>query len=182
MTDIEGEKDLELSAEAANAQKELNPKQWRFVEEYVKHANARQAAIDAGYAPKWAANTGWTLIHVYPQVRAAIELARRNSAGQAAYNYDSAMADADRILTDALACGDGSAAVKAAELKMKLSGLLVDRSRVEIATVDIKAALEEAKRRAFGLTNFIDVRAQVHNESKEVESASVLSPNPSDVE
>lgn len=54
----------------------LNPKQQRFVDEYLVDLNATQAAIRAGYSPNTAAEQGYDHLRK-PQIQLAIEKARR---------------------------------------------------------------------------------------------------------
>jgi hypothetical protein len=54
----------------------VNPKQQRFVEEYLKDLNATQAAIRAGYTQAAAERTGLRLL-TSPAVQAAIEEAKK---------------------------------------------------------------------------------------------------------
>ena len=55
----------------------LNPKQERFVQEYLIDSNAKRAAIAAGYSAKTAEQQGWQLLH-HPAV--AAQLAKKQEA------------------------------------------------------------------------------------------------------
>lgn len=57
----------------------LTPKQQVFVEEYLKHFNATKAAIDAGYSPKTAYNSGWENVRK-PEIAEAISQRLSESA------------------------------------------------------------------------------------------------------
>ncbi len=50
-------------------EKRLNPKQKRFVQEYLRIGNATEAAVSAGYSPKSAASWGSRLLDL-PEVQA----------------------------------------------------------------------------------------------------------------
>lgn len=54
----------------------LNPKQARFVEEYLKDLNATRAAKDAGYSARRASELGYQLLQ-HPTVAAAIQEAKQ---------------------------------------------------------------------------------------------------------
>ena len=57
----------------------LNPKQQRFVLEYLIDLNATQAAIRAGYSPRSAAEQAYDLLRK-PQIQEAIDKARQKTA------------------------------------------------------------------------------------------------------
>jgi phage terminase small subunit len=61
----------------SKAKKKLNPKQQRFVEEYLIDLNATQAAIRAGYSKKRASEYGYQLLQK-TTVSDAIQLAMAN--------------------------------------------------------------------------------------------------------
>lgn len=62
-----------------------------------------------------------------------------------AYDLATAMTESLEVIAYAKECKNAMAYFKAVEHRAKLSGLLIDR--VQVATVDIKAALEEARTR-----------------------------------
>jgi hypothetical protein len=70
---------------------------------------------------------------------------RAESRAIAAYDVATAMKEAQEDHDFAVTKGNAMAAVKATELRAKLSGLLIDR--VEIATVDLTGALTRAQSR-----------------------------------
>jgi phage terminase small subunit len=57
----------------------MNAKRQRFVEEYLKDLNAKQAAIRAGYSPKTAEVNGPRLLS-FAEVQAAVEVAKAERA------------------------------------------------------------------------------------------------------
>lgn len=61
------------------ADRELTPKQKKFVDNYVNSGNASEAAREAGYSPKTAAHTGYENLQK-PQIQAEIR-ARMDEAG-----------------------------------------------------------------------------------------------------
>lgn len=104
----------------------LTPKQQRFVLEYLKDANAKQAAIRAGYAKGSAEVQGCRLLR-NDQVRAALAKAQQRVAAKAEVTADSLLAELEEARAMALAEKQSSAAVAATMGKAKISGKLVDR-------------------------------------------------------
>lgn len=66
-------------SKATNQAAGLNPKQQRFVDEYLIDLNATQAAIRAGYSQKTAGSQGFDLLKK-PEIQEAIEKARAKTA------------------------------------------------------------------------------------------------------
>lgn len=67
---------------STTGRKELEPKQARFVLEYLKDLNAKQAAIRAGYSPKTAESQGSRLLS-NAKVAAAVEAGKAETAERA---------------------------------------------------------------------------------------------------
>lgn len=65
----------------------LNPKQLRFVEEYLVDLNATQAAIRAGYSAKTAGSQGFDLLKK-PEIQAALAAGRREQARRTEVSVD----------------------------------------------------------------------------------------------
>ncbi|MGV7221972.1 MAG: terminase small subunit [Nitrospinales bacterium] len=74
------------------AKKKLNPKQQRFVEEYMIDLNATQAAIRSGYSNKRASEYGYQLLHK-TTVNDEIQIAMANRSKRAEI-------DADRVIKE----------------------------------------------------------------------------------
>jgi hypothetical protein len=134
------------SAEFAEALAKLSPKQARFVKEYVIVGTGAEAARRAGYKTSDASNRAYKLSKV-PRIAAAIEAGRRDIARNARYDANAAMAELNGAIDYAKSQKNAMAVTKTIELKMKLSGLLIDRLEVREAP-DISGALIEAGRRA----------------------------------
>lgn len=118
----------------------LNPKQQRFVTEYLVDLNATQAAIRAGYSPKTANQTGPRLL-VNVGIREAIadERAGLHQRAQERHDItiDSLLVEAEQARVKAMAEKGGSAAAVAAlTAKAKLAGLWVERQQGENLNVN----------------------------------------------
>lgn len=132
----------------------LNIKQQAFVINYLKSGNGKQAAIDSGYGVKSSQQTAYELLNHHPLVKAEIDSARKVAREEAKYSVEKAMSQAQEAYDLAKQCRNPIAMVKAAELKAKLSGLLIDKHEVkqvgfqiQISGVDDVPLLEhEAKK------------------------------------
>ena len=85
-------KAIKIDGDADNADKGLNPKQSRFVDEYMVDMNATQAAIRAGYSADTAGSIGHELLKK-PEIQAAISIARKAQQERTGIT-------ADRVLTE----------------------------------------------------------------------------------
>jgi hypothetical protein len=128
---------------------ELNDRQRKFVDGVAGGMKTQQAARAAGFAPSYARKASRLL--KIPMIAAAVEAIREKGRDLAAYGLVEAMREADDAAAFAKLHKNPMALVKAFELKAKLSGLLIDR--VEVATVDLRGALEAAERRVINVTN-----------------------------
>ena len=81
---------------AAATVKALNPKQERFVVEYLVDLNATQAAIRAGYSPKTAGVQAFDLLKK-PEIAAAIELQRHVHATSTGLTVERVLTEAMRL-------------------------------------------------------------------------------------
>ncbi|MCI2243796.1 terminase small subunit [Xanthomonas sp. PPL568] len=104
----------------------LTPKQQRFVTEYQKDSNGKQAAIRAGYAAGSAEVQASRLLR-NAQVRAAVSKGQARAAKKAEVSVDSLMAELEQARRLALKEKQASAAVTATMGKGKLAGLLVEK-------------------------------------------------------
>lgn len=104
----------------------LTAKQQRFVTEYQKDSNGKQAAIRAGYAPGSAEVQASRLLR-NAQVRAAVNKGQARAAKKAEVSVDSLMAELEQARRLALKEKQASAAVTATMGKGKLAGLLVEK-------------------------------------------------------
>ena len=119
----------------------LNPKQARFVEEYLVDLNATQAAIRAGYSEKTAASQGERLLR-NAEIQAAIKKAITYRSKRTEITQDKVMADIEAIKQDAMqklpdkdgnfVMANHSAALKACELHGKHIGMFGDKTDAEV--------------------------------------------------
>ena len=127
---------------------ELSVKQMRFVTEMQTGITATQAAINAGYSKRSAANTAHALLKENPLVRAEMERLRQHLAKQAEYTIEKASEDVDKFIGLALAANQHGAVAKLQEQKLKLHLLIRKQIDVTVApAIDISGALREAKER-----------------------------------
>ena len=80
----------------ASATKALNPKQERFVAEYLVDLNATQAAIRAGYSPKTAGVQAFDLLKK-PEIAAALERQRNEHAKNTGLTVERVLTEAMRL-------------------------------------------------------------------------------------
>lgn len=115
----------------------LNPKQQRFVEQYLVDLNATQAAIRAGYSAK-TANVQAARLLVHANISAAIADGRAKLSESTGRTVAAVMADIGRVRDDAMqevtdpetgnrAMLSHKDALKALELEGKHLGAFVDR-------------------------------------------------------
>ena len=106
----------------------LTPKQARFVTEYLKDANAKQAAIRAGYAVGSAEVQGCRLLR-NAQVSAAVAKAQQKVAKRAEVTAESLLEELEEARQLAIREKQTSAAVAASMGKAKIGGHIVERHR-----------------------------------------------------
>ena len=109
----------------------LNPKQSRFVEEYLVDLNATQAAIRAGYSEKTANRTGPENLSK-PVIADAIQIAQAERSARTQITVDKVLTDIELIKQDAMQSEAGrminhAAALKACELQGKNLKMFVDK-------------------------------------------------------
>jgi hypothetical protein len=107
----------------------LTPRKESFALEYIRTGSAKASAIAAGYSPKSASTSAARLLKD-PVVTAFIDAARERSIAVAQYTATEAM----RELEDGMrfARETKTALARLIELRMKQSGLLVERSDVRM--------------------------------------------------
>lgn len=140
-----------MSAETTPAEEPidlLTPQQEHFVRLVASGLKPSSAAQKAGYSASYARKAG-QLLHVPTIARElkAVQTAVRDSI---AYDASAAMKECAEAIAFAKQHKNANAYVKAVELRAKLSGLLVER--IEVFSMDMKGALEMAKRRVRHLT------------------------------
>jgi hypothetical protein len=122
----------------------LSTRQEAYIKGIASGLTSKEAALQAGYGKSYSVSAGKRLLKA-PAVKAAIEEVRMKGRNMAAYDLAQALKDCDSAAEFSRTHKNSMALVKACELKSKLAGLLVER--VETVCVDIRAALDEAKRR-----------------------------------
>jgi phage terminase small subunit len=110
--------------------KELNPKQRRFVDEYLVDLNAKQAAIRAGYSPKTAESQGSRLLS-HAKVSEAIQHGQAQIANKYEVTQEYVIEKLIENLDGSLREGQRGPANGALTLLGKHIGMFVDRTRVE---------------------------------------------------
>ncbi len=128
--------------------RELTPRQSAFVAAFQTGMPAAQAAVQAGYSPRSAKHTAYSLMHENKLVRAELDKLREKLVAEAEYNGAKAMADCESGMAFAVKTDNANAYVRAVELKMRLVGLLREKVDITVERVDLAGALAEAKERA----------------------------------
>ena len=139
-------------------QRTVNPKQWRFVQEYVAgdgRVTLKEAAIRAGYKPASASVIAWQLTNpdINPHVVAAIQAYRAELASKYNTSYERHMKDLQTIRDKALEAGAYAAAVQAEYRRGQALGTIyVERKEIRHGTIDsmskeeVQRKLDELKR------------------------------------
>ncbi len=120
----------------------------RFVAAYIGNGCiAAAAARTAGYSPANSRKTGTRLLNE-PYVMERIAEARKEIQDLTKYDAQKAMAELDDAVQQARTNKQGTALVRAIELRAKLNGLLIDRSVVDVhSRVDLRGVLDAANAR-----------------------------------
>ncbi len=105
----------------------LNPKQTRFVAEYLIDLNATQAYIRAGYSPGGASQAAEKLLR-NAEVQAAVAKGQAKVAGKLEITAEKVLADLEELRLLALSDKAYGPAAKAIELHGKHIGMFVDRT------------------------------------------------------
>lgn len=122
----------------------VTPRLQRYVERLASGMPSRAAAKSAGYSESFSRVAAYRL-GKKPVVVQALAAIRMEGRKMAVYDLATAMQEADDVCAFAKLHKNAMAYCKATELRAKLSGLLIER--VEIATVDLSAALQRAEER-----------------------------------
>lgn len=135
----------------------MNQKQQRFVDEYLIDLNATQAAIRAGYAPKFAGTNADKLLK-NTKVAVAITKAQQKLSERAEITQEMVMADIEAIKRDAMQTIKNDAglsvmlshkdALKACELQGRRLGMFSDKLNIGGQAdnpVQVNATVESAK-------------------------------------
>lgn len=111
--------------------KGLNPKQQRFVAEYLIDLNATQAAIRAGYSERTARAIGAENL-TKPDIAAAVAAGQAKRAGAVEITAEKVLRDLEEVREKALAASQFAPAVRAIELCGKHVGMFVERTESNV--------------------------------------------------
>ncbi len=134
--------------------KKLNPKQQKFVQEYLKDLNATQAAIRAGYSKKTAYSIGQRLLkHV--EVKAAVQAGQKKAAEGAEVTVEYVIKNLRQLAEDAMSHADRMNANRSLELLGKHVGAFTENISVRgnlsgLSDQDIECRIEEKLRARSG--------------------------------
>ncbi len=104
-----------------------------FVQAYLECGNGAEAARRAGYSVRAAKKVASELLRHDPLVADAVEEGRKALQERNEITVDSMIRQFDEDRHFAVETQNATAAVRASELKAKLTGLLVDRRDVRMA-------------------------------------------------
>lgn len=103
----------------------LNPKQQRFVQEYLKDLNGTQAAIRAGYSKKTARQIGQHLL-TKVDIRAAVQAGQKKAAERAEVSVEYVITKLRKLAEDAMSDADRTNAIRSLELLGKHVGAFTE--------------------------------------------------------
>lgn len=106
--------------------KPLNPKQTRFVAEYLIDLNATQAAIRAGYSAKTAESIGWQLLQK-TTVQKSVAAGQAERAGKLGITAEKVLTDIEETRKAAASESQYATSLRASELQGKHIGMFVDK-------------------------------------------------------
>ena len=128
----------------------LTQQQVRFLDAYSLSRNGVEAAKSVGYSQSSASQMAKRTL-ANPKAIEYLRSLQSESRAIAAYDLSLAMQESLEVIAFAKEHKNAMAYFKAVEHRAKLSGLLIDR--VQVATVDITGALDEARRRIVTIPN-----------------------------
>jgi phage terminase small subunit len=175
-------------------ERRLTDKEWKFVHELVAgegHVTLKEAALRAGYSPKWIEGGGakaLTSVDRSPHIVAAIQKLRAEMAEKYGTTYERHMRDLQIIRDQALAAGAFGAAVQAEYRRgQALGSIYIDRKEIRHGTIDsmskeeVMRKLEEIKK-LYGGSPVIDLVPEQVVASLSHEDAEVVTVEPQDEE
>jgi hypothetical protein len=136
---------------------ELTDRQRRYVEHVASGMASRQAAEIVGYSKSFSKVIGHRL-KKHSAVKQVVEAIRKEGMKVAVYDLATAMREAEEVIAFAKQHKHPTAYFFAVRHRAHLSGLLIDR--IEIATVDLTAALARAEARVLSITDALPVTSQ----------------------
>jgi phage terminase small subunit len=162
-------------------QKRLTPQQQKFLDNYVHKDMTQTAAARAAGYPH--ANVRAVQLLNNPAVRERMEEMRLELESKYGVTITKSVRDMQRLRDEAWAAGNFSAAIKAEELRLKVTGLMVTRSHVTHEHVDnmsreqIVEQLQEFMQRA--KNRMIDVTPEPEQDENigEIEAVEVTNDN-----
>lgn len=108
------------------ANKKPTPRQAKFIQEYIRCSNARQAAINAGYTEQTATDKAHNLLK-RPEIVAELNAVRAKWAEENKFTMTKAHDELCAGYERAVKLNQMQAAAKFAELKLKLHGMLIEK-------------------------------------------------------
>lgn len=148
---------------------DLGPRHTKFACAIATGKTGKDAAVEAGYAPKYAKVRASRLLKD-PRISRAIDAIRQRGVEEAKYDLVRLIRTFEADRDFARANKNPMAAVKASENLGRLSGFLDHRIEVNVSYVDVAGALAEAKARALRPTvndaetvDFVEVGAHGHD-------------------
>ena len=123
-----------IKEDKVHGNRRLNPKQQKFLDNYL-HGDMTQtaAAREAGYSN---ANVRAVQLLNNPTVKERLEEMRQELESKYGVSVTKSVRDMQRLRDEAWQEGNFSAAIKAEELRLKVTGLMVARSHVTHEHVD----------------------------------------------
>lgn len=127
---------------------QLSWKQQEFLRHFATGITATEACRRAGYSERSARSTAFDLLR-HPIIKRELEAIRAKLREQTLWAAADSFEELGRIMDAAEAAGHFSAAVKAAEQRARVHGLMVDKQKVDVTVevIDISGALAEARAR-----------------------------------
>jgi phage terminase small subunit len=126
---------------------DLNPRQLRFVKEYLLCGVGAEAARRAGYSDFTAHRAGPKLLR-HPKIAAEIDAERAKLRSATSATLEDAIAEINAHIIAAAAARQYTAVATLTKLKYEMTGLYTQRLHMQVETVDLTAALAEARSRA----------------------------------
>tara|TARA_R100001509_G_scaffold119892_1_gene74176 strand:+ start:2800 stop:3330 length:531 start_codon:yes stop_codon:yes gene_type:complete len=123
-----------IKEDKIHGNRRLNPKQQKFLDNYL-HGDMTQtaAAREAGYSN---ANVRAVQLLNNPTVKERMEEMRQELESKYGVTVTKSVRDMQQLRDEAWQAGNFSAAIKAEELRLKVTGLMVNRSHVTHENID----------------------------------------------
>ena len=149
-----------VGEQIAKGEKRLTPPQQKFLDNYIhKDMTQTAAARAAGYKNP---NVSAVQLLNHPRVKERMEEMRQELESKYGVTITKSVRDMQRLRDEAWQAGNFSAAIKAEELRLKVTGLMVARSHVTHEHVDnmsreqiveqLQEFMERAKNRMIDVT------------------------------